>query len=87
MQYAMLYGHLPFYGESEEEFIDKIVNSPLKFDADIPVTEECKEVIKSMLQKNPEKRIELISLIQNEYFIIEDEELEERIKNTELKLA
>lgn len=49
MQYAMLYGHLPFWGETEEEFIDKIVNSPLKFDSDVAVTDECKEVLKSML--------------------------------------
>ena len=26
MFYAMLYGHLPFWGETEEEFIDKIIS-------------------------------------------------------------
>lgn len=45
----MLYGHLPFWGETEDEFIEKIINAPLKFDADIPVTTECKELIKGML--------------------------------------
>jgi hypothetical protein len=60
MHYAMLYGHLPFWGETEEEFIDKIVNAPLKFDSDIPVTQECKEVLKMMLNKNPINRGELI---------------------------
>jgi hypothetical protein len=49
MQYAMLYGHLPFWGDSEEEFVEKITNQPLKFDADVPVTEECKEILKCML--------------------------------------
>ena len=68
MHYAMLYGHLPFWGESEEEFIDKIVNAPLKFDSDVPLSDECKEVIKIMLNKNPEKRGELMQLIQNEYY-------------------
>lgn len=63
MLYAMLYGHLPFWGETEEEFIDKICNAPLKFDADIPVTDECKEVLKMMLQKIPANRVELIHLI------------------------
>ena len=38
MMYAMLYGHLPFWGDTEDEFIDKITHAPLKFDADIPVT-------------------------------------------------
>lgn len=32
MLYATLYGHLPFWGDTEEEFIEKIVNSPVKFD-------------------------------------------------------
>lgn len=38
MFYAMLYGHLPFWADTEDEFIEKIVNQPLKFDLDIPVT-------------------------------------------------
>lgn len=49
MMYAMLYGHLPFWGETEEEFIDKIINAPLKFDADVPITAECKDLIKGLL--------------------------------------
>jgi hypothetical protein len=31
MFYGMLYGTLPFFGETEEEIIEKIVNAPLKF--------------------------------------------------------
>ena len=38
MMYAMLYGHLPFFGNTEDEFIDKIIHAPLKFDLDVPVT-------------------------------------------------
>lgn len=75
----MIYGHLPFWGETEEEFIEKIKNQPLKFDADVPVTEECKEILKCMLNKNPEKRSDLITLIQTEYFMVEDEEIAEKI--------
>ena len=45
----MLFGHLPFWGDTEEEFINKIVNQPLKFDADIPITDQCKESITAML--------------------------------------
>lgn len=82
----MVYGYLPFWGEQEEDFIDKIVNSPLKFDADIVVTDDCKEIIKSMLIKNPEKRVELIHLIQTEYFMMEDEDLEQKIEDTKVKM-
>ena len=63
MQYAMLYGHLPFWGDTEEEFIEKITNAPLKFDSDVPVTEECNEILKQMMNKNPEKRVDLLTLI------------------------
>jgi MAP/microtubule affinity-regulating kinase len=49
MMYAMLYGHLPFWGDTEDEFIERIINAPLKFDADVPVTQECKEMIRGML--------------------------------------
>jgi hypothetical protein len=49
MFYATLYGHLPFWGESEDEFIDKIINAPLKFDIDVAVTDLCKDIIRGML--------------------------------------
>lgn len=38
MLYAMLYGHLPFWGDSEDEFIERITNAPLKFDPEVPVS-------------------------------------------------
>lgn len=62
MFYAMLYGHLPFWGNTEEEFIDHIINAPLKFDPLVPVTNECKEIIKGMLNKDPTKRMELVDI-------------------------
>lgn len=80
MFYAMLYGHLPFWGESEDEFIDKIINAPLKFDPEVPVTPECKEMIKGMLQKNPEQRMPLIDIMNLDYYIIEEEDLERNIQ-------
>jgi len=76
MLYATLYGHLPFWGDTEEEFIEKIVNAPLKFDSDVPITEECKDVLRGLLHKDPEKRLQLIDVMNHKYFIIDDEELE-----------
>ena len=57
MYYAMLYGHLPFWGDTEEEFVDKIINSPVKFETNVPVTNDCKDLMRGMLHKNPEKRV------------------------------
>jgi serine/threonine protein kinase len=76
MFYATLYGHLPFWADTEEEFIDQIVNAPLKFDADVPVSKECKNLIRGMLQKDPEKRSPLIDIMNENYFMIDDEDLE-----------
>jgi hypothetical protein len=56
MFYATLYGHLPFWGDTEDEFIEKIISAPLKFDAGVAVTSECKDLLKGMLAKDPEKR-------------------------------
>lgn len=56
MYYAMLFGHLPFWGETEEEFIDKIISAPVKFDADVVISNECKDILKGMLHKDSEKR-------------------------------
>ena len=57
------------------------MNAPLKFDSDVPVTDECKESLKAMLQKTPDKRIDLITLIQTEYFTIENDDLEVKIQD------
>jgi hypothetical protein len=63
MHYAMLFAKLPFYGDTEEEIINKIRDAPLKFDPEVPLTDMCKDVIKLMLNKEASKRIELIHLI------------------------
>lgn len=76
----MLYGHLPFWGETEDEFIDKIINQPLKFDAEVAITSECKDLLKGMLQKDPERRLLLIDVMNLNYYIIDDEDLEDKVK-------
>lgn len=80
MFYATLFGHLPFWGETEDEFIDKILNAPFKFDEDVPLTPECKDLIKGMLQKDPAMRSPLVDIMNLEYFMMDDQELEENIQ-------
>ena len=50
------------------------------------MTDQFKDVMRSMLQKDPKKRAETIHLIQNEYFIMEDEELEAKIEETKHRM-
>jgi serine/threonine protein kinase len=77
MYYAMLYGHLPFWADTEDDFIDKIISQPLKFDTGVHITNECKELLKGMLHKNPEKRVQLIEVMALPYFFMDDSELED----------
>ena len=57
MYYAMLFGELPFWGETEDQLIHNISTKAIKFNKRVPVTDECKEIIKMMMEKDPEKRI------------------------------
>lgn len=64
MFYTMIYGTLPFMGKDEKELIHKITQENIKFPVnEVPVSKEGKEVIKSMLNKDPTKRIELIEFV------------------------
>ena len=82
----MLYGYLPFWAESEEDFIDKIVTSPIKFDPNIPVTNGAKVIIKGMLHKEPEQRFQLMDVMGMVYFQMEEQDLEEEVKALEKEL-
>lgn len=78
--YAMLFGKLPYFSNNEEEIIDLIINAPLKFPNEVPVSHEAKEIIKGMLNKDPTKRVSLLDIMNTDYYKIDDEELEELIK-------
>ena len=80
MFYGMLYGTLPFFGETEDEIIDKIVNAPLKFLQKVPVSAEAKDIIKNMLNKDPNKRASLVEIMSTNYVMMDDEEIEDLVK-------
>lgn len=54
MFYAMLYGTLPYYGQTESQTKQKIREGKLRFPNDIAVTDMAKDVITQMLNKDPE---------------------------------
>ena len=49
MFYATLFGYLPFWGDTEEEFVHNIIHSPLKFPSNKPISPEAKKIITGML--------------------------------------
>lgn len=85
MYYAMLFGHLPFWGDTEDDFVDSITLEALKFPKDVPVTNECKDILKGMTNKDPEERFTMLDIMNSNYYKMEDEDLEEQIKMTEQK--
>jgi serine/threonine protein kinase len=85
MFYGMLYGTLPFFGDTEDEIIDKIINAPLKFIPKVPVSAEAKDIMKSMLNKDPSKRASILEIMSTNYVAMDDEEVDDMIKKLNLQ--
>lgn len=75
MFYAMVYGSLPFYDSKEPKLIEAICEAPLKFDVKTPVTNEAKEILRRMLEKDPAKRIKLIEVMDMDYYKLEESKI------------
>ena len=50
------------------------------------VTQDCKECIRGMLQKDPEKRYQLLEVMSLPYFMMEDEDIEGNLKKAETQI-
>lgn len=85
MFYTMVYGELPFYASEEKNLVKKIVNDPIRFKKSQPITELGKNVMTSMLHKDPTQRIELIDFVQSEYNIIDDDEFDQMYEKTKIE--
>lgn len=57
--YAFVYGKLPFHDENIVVLYDKIRNAPLVFPPAPFVSDDLKDLISLMLEKDPAKRITL----------------------------
>lgn len=67
MMYLMLFGEFPFYSENEDALVKKIVEDPVTFPEDISVTEQCKDLLLKILEKDPENRIDLFDLQMHQW--------------------
>jgi serine/threonine protein kinase len=79
MFYAMLYGELPFWGETEDELVHNICKQPLRFPQRVPVTEGARELLRLMLAKDPLERAPLIDLMTSDYNMLEDTKLKNKV--------
>lgn len=80
MFYAMLYGTLPFYADKEDKIIKLIKTAPLKFDKDVIITPMAKEVIQKMLERDPQKRLDLMDLMDMDFYKHDDETYNEYVE-------
>ena len=55
--FEMLYGKSPFYMENINKMYDLIKTSPVKFPKKVNLSEEAKDIIQKLLEKNPKKRL------------------------------
>ena len=76
MFYAMLYGTLPFYSQDESVLRQKIRAAKIFFPTDVPVTDMGKDLLKSMLTKDPKNRLDLLEFMSGDYYNIDDRDFE-----------
>ena len=53
----MLTGGTPFKGSCSDDTFANILSSPLKWPETVPVSSDCKAVVKKLLRREPEKRL------------------------------
>jgi len=71
MMYILLAGEPPFDGEDEDQIFDKILNDEINFN--IPsmdiISDECKDLIGKLCEKNPQKRIKADEALKHPFFL------------------
>jgi serine/threonine protein kinase len=79
MFYSLLQGTLPFYASDDDETVKLIKTAPIKFARDIPVTPMARDIIKMMLEKDPSARVDLMDVMDMEFFRMDDEEYKKKV--------
>jgi serine/threonine protein kinase len=62
-----LYGKTPYTAQNPKELLENIRTKPLIFPENIPRSEQIKDLLRSMLRIEEEKRISMIDLINHDY--------------------
>lgn len=77
--FVLLCGYPPFDGDSNKDIFKAILKSKLEFDEDEwgSITDEAKELIGKLLDKNPKKRLRIDEALKHEWFSKWEDEGEE----------
>jgi serine/threonine protein kinase len=84
MFFTLLYGALPFHHANDAKLKEMIIEKPLKFDPNVPVSEEAKKLITGMLEKDPAKRARLIEIMDMDYYKMEASQIAKLVEETEV---
>jgi serine/threonine-protein kinase SRK2 len=68
--FAMLFGRYPFNAR-ERDYVKKIVEAKFVLPSDVPVSEECKNLLNGMLRADPKQRLPMDSIKAHPWFIQE----------------
>lgn len=68
MLYYLCYKEYPFYGENYPQVIQRIINSPLEFPKNSLLSEDTKDLISLLLEKDPDSRIDGNSALNHRLF-------------------
>ena len=68
--YSIVSGHMPFPAETQDELFARIANGKFKMDHKSfeMVSDECKDLIRQMLVKDPKKRITAQNVLKHDWF-------------------
>ena len=70
LMYYLLVGHPPFDGKAENEIFDSIIRKPLDLNIEElkNVSDECKDLISKLLERNVNKRIKAKNALEHNFF-------------------
>jgi [calcium/calmodulin-dependent protein kinase] kinase len=69
--YTLYYGELPFNGKTENDIVNAITHKKLTLNPDRAMTNELKELMIGILQKDPEKRMKMAEIRFHKWFELE----------------
>lgn len=72
MLYCMIFDTFPFNGETSAVIKDKIINKDYKVPRHTPVTEECLDLLRHMLTKDPVTRYTLMQIRNHKWMLLSD---------------
>ncbi len=81
--YSLLFGKLPFNGSSNSEVIKSITKHPVKFPKSIHVSDEARNLIHRMLEKDPARRIRMLDIQLHPWFALDEEEIKAKTQKVE----